>query len=92
MAAGVSVDASGNVLVSDTWNHRIQLFTNTGSYLIQWGTNGAGDGQFNAPYGVAADSFDNFFVSDFHNLRVQKFAYQPTPVQATTWGRIKSRP
>ena len=43
---GVAVDGSGNVFVADTGNHRIQKFTNTGTFLTKWGSSGSGDGQF----------------------------------------------
>jgi tripartite motif-containing protein 71 len=52
----VALDADGNVYVVDHGTHRIQKFTGTGTYLIQWGSLGSGNGQFSSPYGVATDS------------------------------------
>src|SRR5256885_15249334 len=52
----VAVDASGNVYVVDTNNHRIQKFTSNGAYLSKWGTLGSGSGQFHTPSGVAVDA------------------------------------
>jgi len=46
---GVFVDPSGNVFVVDTNNHRIQKFDTQGVFLAKWGTQGALDGQLNAP-------------------------------------------
>jgi tripartite motif-containing protein 71 len=34
---GVTVDASGNVFVADTVNHRIQKFDSNGTFLLMWG-------------------------------------------------------
>src|SRR6266571_4521585 len=70
--AGVAVDASGNVYVADYGNHRVQKFTDTGTFLTQWG------GQFNGPTGVAVDASGNVYVGDtgnggIHNNRIQKF-------------------
>lgn len=53
-------------------------------YLTQWGTPGGGDGQFQAPYGVAADPSGNVYVADYGNLRIQKFA--DTGAYLAQWG------
>src|SRR6266571_3391840 len=54
------------------------------SYLLQWGTPGGGDGQFNGPEGVAVDASGNVYVADFGNHRVQKFT--ATGVYRSQWG------
>jgi tripartite motif-containing protein 71 len=43
------------------------------NYQQEWGTTGTGNGQFNQAYGVAFDSGENVYVTDFSNNRVQKF-------------------
>jgi hypothetical protein len=43
-------------------------------YDNQWGTTGAGAGQFNNPYGIAVASDGSVYVSDRHNHRIQKFS------------------
>jgi len=45
--SAVAVDATGNVYVADTDNHRIQKFDSTGTFITKWGsrcrlTNGSG--------------------------------------------------
>ena len=37
---------------------------------------GTGNGTFNQPYGVAADSSGNVYVADTNNALIQKFSYQ----------------
>lgn len=72
----VAVDQSvvdGDVFVADTYNHRIQRFTSTGGFIAKWGTNGAGNGQFSSPRGIALDSSGNIYVADTSNNRIQKF-------------------
>ena len=44
------------------------------AYLAQWGTLGAGPGQFDVPEGIATDRAGLVYVADFLNLRVQKFS------------------
>lgn len=70
---GVAVDATGNVLVADEGNHRIQKFTSSGDFLLTWGAFGHGDGELYFPAGIAVDVVGNVYVADQYNNRVQKF-------------------
>ena len=81
--------AAGNVYAADYGNHRVQRFTDTGTYLTQWGTQGSGDGQFYYPYSVATDAAGNGYVAEVGNNRIQKFGPAPTPTKAASWGRLK---
>jgi hypothetical protein len=53
----------------------MQKFTGTGIFLTKWGSFGAGEGQFNLPYGIRAGANGIVYVSDSSNFRVQKFAF-----------------
>ncbi len=71
---GVAVAANGNVYVSDTYNHRVQYFTPTGSFLGKWGSYGTGEGYFKAPTGVTVGLDPvRLFVADTGNNRIQYF-------------------
>jgi len=72
--AGIAVDQTGNVLVADTNNSRIEKFSPTGTFLTILGTKGSRQGQFRAPNGIAVDSADNIYVADAVIHRVQKLA------------------
>jgi len=67
------VDGNGNVFVSDPNNQRIQKFSSAGAFLGKWGSAGTGNGQFDFPWGIAADNAGNVYVADSGNDRVQKF-------------------
>jgi len=69
---GMTVDHSGNILVADTNNGRIQKFSPSGMFLGVIGTKGEGLGEFREPCGVAVDSGGNIYVADTANQRVQK--------------------
>ena len=71
---GIAVDGSGNVLVADTNNGRIEKFSATGTFLSILGTKGTGQGQLRSPNGIAVDRMGNIYVADASNHRVQKLA------------------
>lgn len=43
-------------------------------FSLEWGKKGAAEGQFNFPIGIAINSSDEVYVTDFYNARVQKFS------------------
>jgi len=54
------------------------------SFILQWGSQGSGDGQFEFPVGVATDAAGNVYVADAGNSRIQKFT--SSGVYLTQWG------
>lgn len=71
---GIAVDGSGNVLVADTNNGRIEKLSATGTFLGILGTKGTGSEQLRNPNGVAVDRTGNIYVADASSHRVQKMA------------------
>ncbi|MDB4442486.1 6-bladed beta-propeller [bacterium] len=69
----MAVDNNGNVYVADEANNRIKKFTSTGEFIVQWGTEGEGAGEFHSPSDVDVDSLGNVYVTDDQNHRIQKF-------------------
>lgn len=70
---GIAADRSGNILVADTNNGRIQKFAPTGAFLSLFGKTGQGPGELEGPNGLAVDSKGNIYVADTGNHRVEKF-------------------
>ncbi|HNT75322.1 MAG TPA: TIGR03663 family protein [Anaerolineae bacterium] len=75
-ARGVAVAPDGTLYVSDTAQHCIWHLAADGAVRHYWGGYGAGEGQFNEPWGVAVDAQGNVYVADTWNHRVQKFDAQ----------------
>jgi DNA-binding beta-propeller fold protein YncE len=59
--------------VADAGNHRVQVLDRDGNFLLKWGSEGAGPGQFNEPWGIAIGADGTVFVADTWNHRVQSF-------------------
>jgi sugar lactone lactonase YvrE len=74
---GITVDAAGNVWVADGGNDRIQKYDAQGNFLLKFGSNGTGDGQFKTPDAIDAtlDSAGNIvvYVGETDGHRIQKF-------------------
>lgn len=70
---GITVDGSGNILVADTSNGRIQKFSPAGVFLSLFGKAGRNNGEMQEPNGLAVDASGNIYVGDVGNSRIQKF-------------------
>ncbi len=77
----VEVDATGNIFIADSYNHRVRRVSATGviSTVAGTGVQGfPGDGgaatvaQLNYPAGVAVDATGNIFIADDGNRRVRR--------------------
>jgi hypothetical protein len=81
---GVAVDGAGNCYVMDTGANLVKKYSSSGSFLMQWGAAGTGNGQFSSPNGIAVDGSGNVYVADTWNYRIQKFTSGGAFV--TKWG------
>jgi hypothetical protein len=66
---GIAVDGSGNVLVADSGNGRLEKFKPSGTFITSIGIKGSGYGQFGEPNGIAIDRDGNIYVADAANSR-----------------------
>jgi trimeric autotransporter adhesin len=78
---GVAVDASGNIYIADSGNHRIRLVmkstgiitsvAGTGSYGYSGDGGLATSAALSRPYGVAVDASGNIYIADTYNYRIR---------------------
>ena len=61
-------------LVSDTGNHCIKAFDQSGTFLYKFGKEGYQDGKFQTLYDLLLDSSNILLVCDFGNNQVQQFS------------------
>ena len=77
---GICVDASGNIFVSDNFNHKIKRLSPSGRCQTLAGTGSAGDVvdnngllcQFSVPSGIAVDKAGMLYVCDTGNSKIKK--------------------
>ena len=71
---GVAVNAKDEIAVTDSKNHRLQIFSSDGNYLRSFGQRGNQNGEFTSPRGLAFHKNGNIFVVDNGNARIQIFS------------------
>jgi len=81
-ARGIAFDGAGRLYVSDTENHRVQIYTFTveGSLVYsttigETGVAGSDSTHLNRPAQIAFDSSGRLYVADTGNFRVQRCTY-----------------
>jgi len=78
------------LLVADSGNHRIQVFSMKGEFLFCFGSKGEGERQFVEPCGIAVDQGGNIYVSDTGNNRVLVFNEKADFLRQIGQGELRS--
>ena len=71
--SGITFLPDGGCIISDDFNHRIQVYDAERNVLRTIGGKGKNPGEFHYPKGTAVDGEGNIYVADSWNHRVQKF-------------------
>ena len=71
--AGVAVAPGGRIVVADTGNDRVQVFTPTALHLFSFGSSGSARLNMDSPGGVAVGANGTIVVADTGNDRVQVY-------------------
>jgi len=74
VAASIAVGSDGRVYVSDSGNGRVEIFSPSGKFLSQLGSEGSGDTQFIQPDSLLVDPGGDLYVSDGGARTLSKFS------------------
>jgi len=75
---GIAFDSGGRMFVSDRYNHRVQVYTFSGSDPVYHstigvtGVSGSDNSHFDEPHRLVVDSSDRLYVVDHANDRIQR--------------------
>jgi len=68
--------------VADAGTHRVSAFDAKGERVVEFGSRGAGPGQFNAPSHMAFAPDNTLVIADSLNFRVQRLGLDGSPIHA----------
>ncbi|TWW74633.1 RING finger protein 22 [Takifugu flavidus] len=71
---GISASSNGRVVVADSNNQCIQIFSNDGQFRMRFGVRGRSPGQLQRPTGVTVDVNGDIVVADYDNRWVSIFS------------------
>ncbi|WP_168196513.1 hypothetical protein [Bdellovibrio sp. ZAP7] len=78
----VAISKAGFVVGADSGNYRVAKWDADGNWLLNFGSQGWGNGQFTMPVSIGADDLGNIYVLDYDQpntrIKVQKFSNSGT--------------
>lgn len=74
LPTGIAIDQNDKVYVTDTSNNRMNVYSDKGAFLEQFGSFGGEDGNFFSPQGLDIDSTGKITIADglLHKLQFFK--------------------
>ncbi len=82
--AEIAVDRMGHVYVTAYSGHKIYKFLPDGTYVLNFGSHGSGNGQLDVPWGVAVYDNGDIVVTDSGNNRVCRWKITNKTATAAT--------
>uniref|UniRef100_A0A8C4DWI0 RING-type E3 ubiquitin transferase n=1 Tax=Dicentrarchus labrax TaxID=13489 RepID=A0A8C4DWI0_DICLA len=71
---GVAASSSGRILIADSNNQCVQIFSNEGEFKTRFGVRGRSPGQLQRPTGVAVHPSGDIIIADYDNKWVSIFS------------------
>lgn len=66
------VHETGEIVVCDSSNHRVQVFTKRGQFVRTFGKYGCGKGEFDCLAGCATNRYGQLIVTDRLDIKINK--------------------
>jgi len=76
----IAINNEGYLVVTDTGNHRLQIFDTDGNFLEAYGSQGNLPGQFFEPVGITAAGDGSLYIADTWNGRIQQISPNMLPI------------
>ena len=70
---GIAVNSKDEIVVTDSYNQRVQIFNSVGNYLRSFGLSATKEGEVTFLVGITYHNNGNIFVADYGNSRIQIF-------------------
>lgn len=86
MAHGVAISPGGDIFITDSYDDKIFVFSQTGELIRSFGGEGDTDGKLGNPINCLFNSDGNFVVVDNRNKRVQIFDEQGSFISKFKYG------
>ncbi|XP_075891336.1 tripartite motif-containing protein 2-like [Nelusetta ayraudi] len=71
---GVAASSTGKILIADSNNQCVQIFSNEGEFKTRFGVRGRSPGQLQRPTGVAVHPSGDIIIADYDNKWVSIFS------------------
>jgi tripartite motif-containing protein 71 len=72
---GTAISGAGDLLATDVYNSRVEVFSPNGTFMAAYGSYGSGNGQFKIPLGIAVNqSTEDMYVVDYGNDRIDEMS------------------
>uniref|UniRef100_A0A8C3GJP6 RING-type E3 ubiquitin transferase n=1 Tax=Cairina moschata TaxID=8855 RepID=A0A8C3GJP6_CAIMO len=71
---GISTSSAGRIVVADSNNQCVQVFSNEGQFRLRFGVRGRSPGQLQRPTGVTVDMNGDIIIADYDNRWVSIFS------------------
>jgi hypothetical protein len=76
---------NGDMYICDTGNNRIVKLSNTHAFILEWGSTGSGDGQFDHVHSIDVGPDGSVYANSGNQPYIQKFT--PTGTFIKKWGK-----
>lgn len=71
---GLAISVNGNLVIADSGNHRVAVYSPEGNFVTAFGKEGSGSGELRSPSALCVDTVAHVIVADHGNHRLAFFS------------------